>query len=450
VTYVQHNDPDRAAMLKAAGVKSVAELFESIPEKVRLNRPLDLPPAMNELELTAHMQQLAARNITPESHVSFLGGGGYNHFYPCIVDSLQSRGEYLTAYTPYQAEASQGTLQHIFEYQTMMCELMGMELSNASHYDGSTALAEAVVMALDSHDPPRKRVAVSSAVNPMYREVLRTYFRHQGIEFVELATFEGATVPGSVKTVSGAVAGVVVQSPNYFGVIEDLDAIGEAAHAGGAVAIASSSPLASGVLKPPGQAGMDIAVGDAQCFGVPPQFGGPWVGVLTARGKFIRQIPGRIVGQTVDRDGKRAFCLTLQTREQHIRREKATSNICTSTSLMALRSTIALAALGPDGVRRMATLCAQRAHRLCDRLLAINGVKRPHLKSPFFNEFVVQTSLDTAELNRRLLKRGFIGGLDMHRNYPDLRHGVLLCATERHSNDDVDRFAAAVADALKE
>ena len=195
---------------------------------------------------------------------------------------------------------------------------------------------------------------------------------------------------------------------------------------------------------------MDIAVGDAQCFGVPPQYGGPWVGVLTAKGRFIRQIPGRIVGQTVDRDGKRAFCLTLQTREQHIRREKATSNICTSTSLMALRSTIALAALGPDGVRRMATLCVQRAHRLCDKLLALHGVKRPHLRSPFFNEFVVQTPLDTVELNRRLVKRGFIGGLDMHRNYPDLRHGVLICATERHSNDDVDRFAAAIAEALKE
>jgi glycine dehydrogenase subunit 1 len=284
----------------------------------------------------------------------------------------------------------------------------------------------------------------------MYRDVLRTYFRHMGVEIVDLATFEGATVAGSVRTVSETCAGLVVQSPNYFGVIEDLAAIAEAAHAGGAVAVAASSPLACAVLRPPGHCGMDIAVGDAQCFGVPLQFGGPWVGVLTAKGRFLRQIPGRIVGQTVDRDGKRAYCLTLQTREQHIRRERATSNICTSTSLMALRSTIALAALGREGVRTMAATCAQRAHQLADRLLAINGVKRPHLKSPFFHEFVVQTPLPAPELNRRLLKRGFLGGVDMHKTYPDLRNGVLLCATERHAPADIDRFAAAVAEALKE
>jgi glycine dehydrogenase subunit 1 len=445
--YIQNAPDDVRAMLQAIGAGSVDELLAAIPREVRLGRPLDLPPGMTEQELLSHMAHLAARNRTTETHTSFLGGGAYTHFIPALVDQIAGRGEWVTSYTPYQAEASQGTLQSIFEYQTMICELTGLDVANASHYDGSTALADAVAMALDHSD--RNRILVSAAVNPQYREVLRTIFRQLGVEFVELATFDGGTSMGGLAEFAATAAAVVVQSPNYFGVVEDLEAIARAAREGGARSIASVNPVALGLLESPGACGVDIAVGDAQPFGIETSYGGPWCGFIAARQELIRKMPGRLVGQTVDDKGRRGFCLTLQAREQHIRREKASSNICTNQALMALRATITMAALGQEGLRRMSTLCLQRAHELHDALLEIPGISRPH-NAPFFHEFAIQTPIETPVLNERLLRRGFIGGVDLHASYPDLRNGMLLCATERTSKRDIERLAAAVAESLKE
>ena len=445
--YIQNTDADRAAMLAAAGAKSVDDLFAAIPDAVRLKRPLQLPASLSEQELLAHMSALAAKNVTSDSHPAFLGGGGYAHFVPAAVEQIGLRGEYVTSYTPYQAEASQGTLQHIFEYQTMICELTGLDVANASHYDGSTALAEAAALAIDASD--RKRIAVSAAVNPQYREVLRTLYRHLGVEIMEIGTFDGATPAATVKDVAPGAAGVIVQSPNFFGVVEDLDEIGKAAHAGGALAVASVNPVALAVLKPPGACDFDVAVGDAQPFGIEVGFGGPWCGFMAAKKQFIRQMPGRIAGETVDAEGKRAFCLTLQTREQHIRREKASSNICTNQALMALRATMTMSALGKHGVRALATICAQRAHALEKAVTSVRGVKRPHA-TPFFHEFVVEMPADTDAVNARLLERGFIGGLNVSPMYHDLRRAMLLCATEKNSPADLQRFAAAFAEAVHE
>ncbi len=445
--YIQNTADDQKAMLKAAGLKQVSDLFSAIPADVQLHRPLNLAPKQSEQELLATMQALAAKNASTETHVSFLGGGGYTHFIPAVVEQVAGRGEWVTAYTPYQAEASQGTLQAIFEYQSMVCELTGLDVANASHYDAATALAEAVAMALDHSE--RNRIAVSASVNPQYREVLRTMFRHLGVQFLDLATFEGATSTSGLKEFASTCAAVVVQNPNYFGILEDLPGIAKAAHEGGAMAICSANPVALGVLESPGAAGFDVVTGDIQPLGIDTGFGGPWCGYIAAKQELIRRLPGRLVGQTTDAEGKRAFCLTLQAREQHIRREKASSNICTNQALMMLRATIALAGHGAAGLRRVATAAVQRAHQLHAELVKIPGVKRPHT-SPFFNEFVVQTPVEVAELNRRLFERGFLGGVDMHRTYPDLRNGALFCASERHSADDVRRFAAAVAESVKE
>jgi glycine dehydrogenase subunit 1 len=445
--YIQNASDDAAAMLKAIGASSVDELFEAIPKDIRLGRALDLPAGMTEQELLAHMSGLAARNRSTDTCVSFLGGGAYSHFFPALVDQVAGRGEWVTSYTPYQAEASQGTLQSIFEYQTLICELTGLDVANASHYDGSTALAESVAMALDHSD--RNRILVSAAVNPQHREVLRTMFRQIGVEFVELATYEGATSTSGLAEYAKTAAAVVVQSPNFFGVIEDLAELARAAHDGGAKAIASVNPVAMGLLEPPGACGMDIAVGDAQPFGIETSFGGPWCGFIAAKNELIRQMPGRLVGQTVDDKGRRGFCLTLQAREQHIRREKASSNICTNQALMALRATITMSALGREGLRRMSTLSVQRAHELHDAVTSIPGVSRPH-KAPFFHEFAIQAPVEPALLNERLLQRGFIGGVDLQKSYQDLPKGMLLCATERITKADIGRFRDAFAESLKE
>jgi glycine dehydrogenase subunit 1 len=445
--YIQNAPEDAAAMLKAAGAASVDDLFESIPKEIRLGRALNLPPGMTEQELLAHLAGLAAKNRTTDTHTSLLGGGAYSHFFPALVDQVAGRGEWVTSYTPYQAEASQGTLQSIFEYQTLICELTGLDVANASHYDGSTAMAEAVAMALDHSD--RNRILVSAAVNPQYREVLRTLFRQIGVEFVELATFEGATSTTGLVEFAKTAAAVVVQSPNYFGVVEDLAELARAAHEGGAKAIASVNPVSLALLEPPGACGIDIAVGDAQPFGIETSYGGPWCGFIAAKGELIRQMPGRLVGQTVDGKGRRGFCLTLQAREQHIRREKASSNICTNQALMALRATITMSALGREGIRRMATTCVQRAHELHDAATSLPGVSRPH-KAPFFHEFVIQTPVEPGLLNERLLGRGFIGGVDLQKSYSDLPRGLLLCATERITKADVARFRDALAESLKE
>jgi glycine dehydrogenase subunit 1 len=443
--YIQNTPEDVAEMLRAVGASSIDDLFATIPAELRLNRPLDLPPALPEQDLVAHLEALAARNRVFEPGRSFLGAGGYNHFIPAVVDALASRGEFFSAYTPYQAEASQGTLQHIFEFQSMICELTGLDVANASHYDGATALQEAVAMSINHTG--RRKVIVSSAIHPHARAVLRSIFRPMDVQLVEVAHVRGVTPVATLREVAQDAACVVVQNPNFLGGVEDLPGVAEAAHAAGAVAVASVHPLSLAVLKSPGEAACDIAVGDAQPLGIPLGFGGPWCGFIAARRDFLREMPGRIVGETVDAEGQRGFVLTLQTREQHIRREKASSNICTNQALMALRATIYMEALGPSGMRRAAELCVRRAHELAEKVARVPGVKLPY-SAPFFHEFVAEIP-HAAQTLARLQERGFLGGLFLQPFYRDLREHVLLCATERHSPADLDAFVAALTECVK-
>jgi glycine dehydrogenase subunit 1 len=442
--YIQNTPSDQAEMLKSIGAPSVDALFDAVPDGVRLKRPLELPPALPEIDLLRHMSGLAGRNRTFDDGRCFLGAGAYNHFAPAIVDALFSRGEFLTAYTPYQAEASQGTLQHIFEFQTMMCELTGMDVANASHYDGATALQEAVAMAIDHTG--RKKVVISSAVNPQYRAVVKSLFNRLGVQIVEVAHVRGITPTATLKEAAAEAACVVIQNPNFLGGIEDVKGAMEAAHAAGGLGVVSVNPTSLALLKPPGAAGADIATGEAQALGIDMGFGGPWAGFIAAKKEFIRGMPGRIVGETVDAAGKRGFVLTLQTREQHIRREKASSNICTNQALMALRATIYMEALGPGGLRRVAETCVQRAHELAERLAKVPGVKIPW-DYPFFHEFIVEVPR-AEEVQAKMLARGFLAGLHLQPVYKDRKDFILLCCTERNTRADVDAFVAALAECM--
>jgi len=442
--YIQNTPDDVREMLKSVGAASIDALFEAVPEAVRLKKPLDLPPALPESELLRHMEGLAARNRTFDAGRCFLGAGAYNHFVPAVVDALFSRGEFLTAYTPYQAEASQGTLQHIFEFQTMVCELTGMDVANASHYDGATALHEAVAMSIDHTG--RDKVVISSAVNPQYRAVVKSLLKALGAQIVEVAHVRGVTPVATLKEAAAEAACVVVQNPNFFGCLEDVAGAAEAAHAAGGLCVASVNPTSLALLKSPGEAGADIAVGEAQALGIDMGFGGPWAGFIAAKKAHIRGMPGRIVGETVDAEGKRGFVLTLQAREQHIRREKASSNICTNQALMALRATIYLETLGPGGLRRVAQTCVVRTHELAERLARIPGVKIPW-KAPYFHEVVVEIPR-AEEVQARLLAKGFLPGFALQTAYRDLRDHVLLCCTERNTPADVEAFAAALAECV--
>ncbi len=442
--YIQNTPADAAEMLKAVGAPSLDALFESIPAGLRLKGPLKLPPALPEQELLAHLQSLASRNRHYEPRRSFLGAGGYAHFTPAVVDAMSSRGEFLSAYTPYQAEASQGTLQHIFEFQSMMCELAAMDVATASHYDGGTALEEAVAMAVDHTE--RKKVVISGGVNPQYRKVIKSFFRALGIAIVEVAQVRGQTPVATLREAAEGAACLVVQNPNFLGGIEDLAAVSEIAHQAGALSVVSVNPVSLALLKPPGECGCDIATGEAQPLGIPLSYGGPWCGFIAARKDFIRGLPGRIVGETVDAEGKRGFVLTLQAREQHIRREKASSNICTNQAYMALRATIHLETLGPAGLRRVAELCVRRAHELADRLAKIPGVKIPY-SHPYFHEFVVELPHPVQTL-QKLADKGFLGGFPLQNSFRDLRDHVLMCATEVHAPADLDAFADALRECL--
>ena len=442
--YIQNTPADASDMLKSIGVKSIDDLFASIPEAVRLKRPLEIPPALPEQDLLAHLSSLAARNRTFDAGRCFLGAGAYNHYVPAVVDALFSRGEFLSAYTPYQAEASQGTLQHIFEFQSMICELTGMDVANASHYDGGTALEEAVAMAVDHTE--RKKVVLSGGVNPQYRSVVKSLFKHLGATIVEVAQVRGQTPVATLKEAAQDAACIVIQNPNFLGGIEDVPAVAEIAHAAGALAVASVNPTALALLKSPGECGFDIAVGEGQPLGIDMNFGGPWAGFIAAKKEFIRGMPGRIVGETVDAEGKRGFTLTLQAREQHIRREKASSNICTNQALMALRATIYLETLGPGGLGRVAELCVQRTHELAEKIVKVPGVKVP-FQYPFFHEFVAEIP-HPAQTLTRLQERGFLGGLYLQPIFRDLRDHVLLCCTERNTSADIDAFVAALAESI--
>lgn len=441
MTYLYNTPDDQHAMLKAIGIESIEELFANIPQELRLQRELELPPKQGELELTQHLSALAAKNLSPATHACFLGGGSYDHFVPAAVDALASRGEFFTSYTPYQPEVSQGNLQAMFEYQTLICDLTGMDLSNASLYDGGSALAEAVIMALNTGKRGEK-VVVLGTVHPEYRLILQTYFTHLGIQIVEVPCPDGvANFEQLEAAVDAETNCVVVQSPNFFGGIEDVAKIAEIAHKHDAVVIQSFDPISLGILKRPGDLGADIAVAEGHSLGSPMQYGGPYLGIMACNDKFLRRLPGRIVGQTEDRRGKRCWVLTLQTREQHIRREKATSNICTNQGLFALRASIYLALLGPGGMQQCATLCAQKAHYALNRLTEVDRLE-PVFTAPFFKEFVLRDTQGNVDgLLAEAREAGFLGGIPLGQWFPEMADCFLVCVTEKRTKHEIDALA---------
>lgn len=436
--YVPHTEKDKQAMLATIGVNSVEELFSDIPAGVRLQKPYDIPPGLSEPEVKKLVTSLSKKNKTLDDYISFLGAGAYEHYIPSFVDQLLLRSEFYTAYTPYQPEVSQGTLQSIYEFQTLICELTGMEVANASMYDGASALAEAVSMACDR----KKQVVVSSAVHPEYRETVATYAYGLGIE-VKVAEHQGGLSPVSIyePLVSKETAAIVVQYPNFFGNVEDLRSLADFAHAHGALLIvAVVDPVSLGILEAPGKCGADIVVGEGQSFGNNVSFGGPHVGFFATREKFVRKMPGRIVGATVDSRGQKAFVLTLQAREQHIRREKATSNICSNQALNALACNMTLCALGKEGLREMANLCLQKAHYAFKKLTSLPGIE-PVFNAPFFKEFVVKLPKDPEEVNKKLLEDKILGGLPLKRFYEGMDNAVLFCVTELRTKEEIDLLA---------
>jgi len=436
--YIPNSPEERKEMLQAIGLESAEALFDSIPQDLLLKRPLNTPAALSETELLNRFEQMGARN-TGAQRTSFMGGGAYSHYIPTIVDHILSRSEFFTAYTPYQPEISQGTLQTIFEFQTLVCQLTGMEVANASMYDGSTALAEAVLMA--ERVTKRSKVVASSAAHPQYLEVVRTYVQHAGIH-LELAPFDehtGHTRKALAAAVDDQTAALVVQSPNFFGCVEDLAALADAAHAKGALLIVCiTEAMSLGLLKSPGACGADIVVAEGQSFGVPLSFGGPYLGLFATREKYARQIPGRLVGEAYDKHGRRGFVLTLATREQHIRREKATSNICTNEGLIALAATVYLETMGRRGIQEVAHQCAQKAAYARTTIARIKGFSIP-FTGPSFNEFVVRGPIKATELLARLGNENQIdGGIALSRFMPDRPNDFLVCVTEVNSREQID------------
>jgi len=447
MSYLSLSDKDKAEMLARTGAASVNDLFCCIPEAVRLKDLLDLPAAQSELELVRTIDAVGGKN-SYGGRLSFLGGGAYDHFIPTVVDYLSSRGEFVSPYTPYQPEVSQGTLQAIFEFQTLVCQLTGLDIANASLYEGGTAVAEAVLMA--QRVANRNKVVLARSLHPQFREVVRTYIKNLGVEAVEVPFGpDGRIDRGALgRLLDDKTAAVVCQSPNFFGVVEDIGALSEAAHAAKALSVAIVAEAVSlGLLEPPGKLGADIAAGEAQSLGVPVSFGGPYLGFIACKKDFMRQMPGRITGQTVDKDGRRGFVLTLATREQHIRRERATSNICTNQALCALRATIFMETLGKQGLREMAWQNAQKAAYAADRLGAVPGVKR-RFSGPAFNEFVLELPKPWAAVDAALKAKGLIGGYGLEPAYPELKNAVLVCVTELRTRDQIDRLARTLQEVL--
>ena len=446
--YLPKSPAERQQMLAEIGVTSIDDLFTVIPEEYRISRDLDVPRQHAESEIIDYFRTAGAKNAT--DYVSFLGAGAYRHYRPVIIDSLVQRGEFLTSYTPYQAEITQGTLQAIFEFQTMIAELTGMDVANASMYDGSTGAAEAVMMAV--RVTGRHKAVVAATVHPEYREVLATYAKHQGLPST-LITYNKETgridLAALEAAVTGETAAVLVQSPNFFGIIEDIPAIAAIAHAKGALLIVSIAEAVSlGVVRPPVEA--DIVSMEAQSFGVALSYGGPFCGVIAAKEQYVRQMPGRLVGQTVDGNGNRGFVLTLATREQHIRREKATSNICTNQALVALMATIFLAVYGKEGIRELAEHNLAKADYAAKTLAAQPGAKLLFTGAPRFHEFVLQTDEAPAAWSKRLLDEKIVGGVELSRWYPELGNATLWCATEVVTREQIDKAAKVLAAGLVE
>ncbi len=450
--YIPHTDEDCRKMLETIGLEKMEDLFRSIPEECqcRLSKPLKLPEAMSESDLIGHIQGLESPIYSGERWSSFLGGGAYKHFIPSVVSSLVSRSEFYTAYTPYQPEISQGTLQAVFEYQTLICQLTGMEVSNASLYDGASALAEAVLMA--HRITKRKKVLLSDAVHPDYRKVIETYINpdQQEIIHIPYKKEEGRTDEKVLASLLGDdVGAVVIQSPNFFGVIEELKDLGEKVHQAGGILIAGfSEAVAYGILAPPGELGADIVAGEGQSLGIPLSFGGPYLGIFASREKFVRTMPGRLIGETVDLEGKRGFVLTLATREQHIRRERATSNICTNEGLCALMATVFLSCFGKKGFRDLALMNLSKADYAKRRVSRIPGCKFA-FSSPTFNEFALKIEGDPEKVLKKLRGERILGGLYLGTFYPELKQHLLVTFTELNTKEEIDHWASALEKALR-
>ncbi len=445
MTYIPISPKERDAMLKTIGVDSLDALFDAVPAKHRFPK-LNLPPALTEMEAAAHLADLASSNENVREHlISFLGAGAYNHYVPAVVDHILRRGEFYTAYTPYQPEISQGTLQAIFEYQSLMSSLTGMEVSNASHYDGATATAEAVNLAYAQFRGKRKKVVMSPTVNPQYRAVIRTYSQGMGIE--EAGDDPNADLEAGPEALMNLVDEntmlVVVQYPDFFGRIYDYTKLIEDAHAKGALVCVVANPTALLMLKTPASMGADIVVGEAQPFGIPLWYGGPYLGFFTTKKAYVHKMAGRLVGETVDARGQRSYVLTLTAREQHIKRERATSNICTNQGLLALAASVYMSTLGKTGLQQVANLCYQKAHYAASELSKIDGFGLC-FPEPFFHEFVLCCPKPAGEVNQYLLDNGILGGYDLGKDYPSLANHILVAVTEMNSKEEIDTLVEAL------
>lgn len=438
--FIPNTDADRAAMLKSIGVASVDDLFRDVPASAKLSK-INLPPALSELEMMNELNLMAGRNADLNNYACFLGAGAYNHFVPATVPHLIFRSEFYTAYTPYQAEISQGTLQTIFEYQSLICNLTGMDAANASHYDGATATAEAAILAVNAVSG-RDKIIVSPTLHPEYRATMRTYLEGQDIHVVGDEDLRVSLDEVLKKHLDDKTAGVIVQNPDFLGEVRDLQATADRVHAAGALFIVNAYPISLGMYKPPADYGADVVVGEGQSLGNAIAFGGPYLGIFATKEKYLRRMAGRLVGQTLDTKGRRGFVLTLQAREQHIRREKATSNICTNQALNALAACVYLSTLGKSGLRQVAELCYQKAHYAAKKINTLPGYRVA--SKEFFNEFVVECPQPVAKINAALRARKIIGGYDLSRDYPHMKNAMLVAATEMNTREQIDELMSAL------
>jgi glycine dehydrogenase subunit 1 len=451
MSYVPHTERERSEMLAAIGVPRMEDLFADVPARVRFPE-LSLPPPASELDVMRDMQALAARNFAIDPALSFLGAGTYHHFRPATVDYVLSRGEFYTSYTQYQPEVSQGFLQALFEYQSLVCRLTEMDVSNASHYDGATALAEAVLLALNAAAGKRNKIVLSPAVHPQYRAVVKTYLRGTHVATVIGDEDSAVTLDKLKGLLDQNTAALVIQSPNFFGQCEPVEDLAEAVHSAGALLIVVTDPIALGLFRPPGTYGADVVVADGQSLGIAPSFGGPHLGIFAARMAQVRRLSGHLVGETIDADGRRGYVLTLATREQHIRRAKATSNICTNSALCALAAAAYLATMGKRGLRQVAELCFQKSHYAATEIGKLRGfaINPQAPTKPFFKEFVVRLPAPSGEVNAHLRKKhGIIGGYDLSRDDPSLKNHMLIAVTEVNMRTSIDRLVSALGEIAK-
>lgn len=441
--YISNTQSDKQEMLKAVGVSDIDALYSDVPDAVKLRRRLNIPEAQAEPILMKNMMSLAKQNSNIDEYTCFLGAGAYDHYVPALIDQLALRQEFYTAYTPYQPEISQGTLQAIFEYQTLICQLTGMAVSNASMYDGATSLTEAAIMACET--TKRKTVIIAKTVNPESRHVLHTYAKVRKMNVIEIGYQNGQLDIVKLKSaLTPEVAAVIIQTPNFFGVLEDTDKLADLVHANKSLLIVSCDPISLALFKSPGEIGADIAVGEGQSLGNPLSFGGPYLGFMAVTDKLMRKMPGRIVGQTVDHDGNRGFVLTLQTREQHIRREKATSNICSNQALNALIATMYLSVMGREGIKEVARLCLNKAHYAHSELLK-TGKFTEAFTAPFFKEFTLLSKDPVQELNEKLLAANILGGYRIEKDYSEIKNGWLVAVTEKRTKEEIDNLIEKVA-----